>query len=94
MTITLNVPLEIERQLERVAKEQGLSMEAYALKLLTESVSLPDKSTKLVDLLQSWIDEDDTQEQQETGEYLIQALDEDRLSDRKLFPSELKGVTW
>ena len=42
-----------------------------------------------------WLnDEDDTAEQQETGEYLIQALDEDRLSDRKLFPSELKGVTW
>jgi hypothetical protein len=48
----------------------------------------------LVKLLQSWIDEDDTAEQQETGDYLIQALDEDRLSDRKLFPSELKGVTW
>ncbi|WP_309739522.1 MULTISPECIES: hypothetical protein [unclassified Chamaesiphon] len=94
MTITLNVPLEIERQLDRVAKEQGLSMEAYALKLLTESVSPQNKSTKLVNLLQSWIDEDDTQEQQETGEYLIQALDEDRLSDRKLFPDELKGVTW
>ena len=26
------------------------------------------------------------QEQQETGQYLIRALDEDRLSDRKLFP--------
>ncbi len=33
-------------------------------------------------------------QEQETGEYLIQALDEDRLSDRKLFPIELKGVTW
>ncbi|MEH1887225.1 MAG: hypothetical protein V7L19_28570, partial [Nostoc sp.] len=28
------------------------------------------------------------------GEYLIHALDEDRLSDRKLFPVELKGITW
>jgi hypothetical protein len=33
-------------------------------------------------------------EQQETGEYLIRVLDEDRLSERKLFPPELKGVTW
>ena len=33
-------------------------------------------------------------EQQETGEYLIRILDEDRLSNRKLFPPELKGVTW
>jgi site-specific recombinase len=102
MTLTLNVPPEIERQLDLKAREQGLSTEAYALKLLSESISVQEKSTKLVNLLQSWIDEDDTAEQQETGEYLIQALDEDRLSDRvasvyrnrQLFPSELKGITW
>lgn len=37
-----------------------------------------------VDLLQSWFDED-PQAQRETWEYLKVALDEDRLSDRKLF---------
>ena len=94
MTLTLSIPPEIEQYLDLKAREQGLSTEAYALKLLSESISVQEKSTKLVNLLQSWIDEDDVQEQQETGEYLIQALDEDRLSDRKLFPSELKGVTW
>ena len=94
MALILSIPLEIEQHLDRKAREQGLSTEAYALQLLSKSVSAQEKSTKLVSLLQSWIDEDDTQEQQETGEYLIQALDEDRLSDRKLFPSELKGVTW
>lgn len=45
-------------------------------------------------LLQSWIEDKDAQEQKETGEYLLQVLDEDRLSDRRLFPPELKGVTW
>jgi hypothetical protein len=94
MTLTLSIPPEIEQHLDRKAREQGISTEAYALQLLSESISVQEKSTKLVNLLQSWIDEDDTAEQQETGEYLIQALDEDRLSDRKLFPSELKGVTW
>ena len=48
----------------------------------------------LVQLVQSWIDEGDADEQRETLEYLIQALDEDRLSDRKLFPKELKGKSW
>jgi hypothetical protein len=94
MTLTLNVPPEIEKHLDRKAREQGLSTEAYALQLLSESITVQEKSTKLVNLLQSWIDEDDVQEQQETGDYLIQALDEDRLSDRKLFPNELKGITW
>ncbi len=46
-----------------------------------------------VNLLQSWIDDEDESEQQETGQYLIHALDEDRLSDRKLFPLEMKGIT-
>jgi len=45
-------------------------------------------------LIQSWLDDDNEQEQQETGDYLIDALDTDRHSERKLFPSELEGVTW
>jgi hypothetical protein len=45
-------------------------------------------------ILRSWTAEGAAEEQRETGEDLIQALDEDRLSDRKLFPPELKAVTW
>jgi hypothetical protein len=52
------------------------------------------ESARLVALVQSWIDSPDADEQRETGDYLIRALDEDRLSDRKLFPDDLKGVTW
>ncbi len=29
-----------------------------------------------------------------TGQFLIKVLDEDRFSQRKLFPIEMKGVTW
>ncbi|BCL35293.1 hypothetical protein NSMS1_17400 [Nostoc sp. MS1] len=64
------------------------------MQILAEHILPKEKKTKLVNLLQYWIDEDDTEEQKETGEYLIQALDEDRLSNRQLFPVELKGVTW
>jgi hypothetical protein len=53
-----------------------------------------DPQGKLVELLQPWIDEGDAQEQKEAGEYLIRVLDEDRLSDRRLFPPELRDVTW
>jgi hypothetical protein len=57
---------------------------------------LPSKNPQeeLTKLLQSWIVEGDAQEQEETGEYLVRSLDEDRLSDRSLFPPELKGITW
>jgi len=50
---------------------------------------LPDLDVnKALALLQSWYvnEPPERAEQQETWEYLKKALDEDRLSDRKLFP--------
>jgi hypothetical protein len=94
MTLTLNLPSEIEQYLLQEANQQGLSIESVTLQFLTSFILLRQKQTKAVNLLQSWIDDEDIEEQQETGQYLIQALDEDRLSERKLFPVELKGVTW
>ena len=47
------------------------------------------KNQALIQLLRSWReddDEEDAREQRETWEYLRRVLDEDRLSDRKLFP--------
>lgn len=53
-----------------------------------------DRAAALATLFDSWIHHGDAVEQRETGEYLIRVLDEDRLSIRKLFPAEKKGVTW
>lgn len=94
MTLTLNLSPELEQYLLQEASQHGLSMEALALQLLTNSILLKQKQTEAVNLLQSWIDDQDDEEQQETGRYLIDALDDDRLSERKLFPSGLKGITW
>lgn len=93
MTLTLNLPSELEQYLLHEASERGISLEAMTLQVLTNSISTKQKQTQAVKLLQSWLDDEDD-EQQETGQYLIRALDEDRLSDRRLFPLELKGVTW
>lgn len=94
MTLTLNLSPQLEQYLLREANQRGLSVEALALQLLTNSILVKQKQTEAVNLLQSWIDDEDDEEQQETGQYLIQALDDDRLSERKLFPAELKGITW
>ncbi len=94
MTLTLNLPPELEQYLAQQAEQQGLSIETYTLQILNAYILPKENQSKLVNLLQSWMDEGDADEQRETGEYLINALDEDRLSDRKLFPVELKGVTW
>jgi hypothetical protein len=94
MTLTLNLSPELEQYLVQEANQHGLSVEVMAMQLLTNSISLKQKQTEAVNLLQSWIDDEDESEQQETGQYLIHALDEDRLSDRKLFPLEMKGISW
>jgi hypothetical protein len=93
MPLTLNLSPEIEQYLLQEANQHGLSVEVMAMQLLTNSISLKQKQTEAVNLLQSWMDDDES-EQQETGQYLIYALDEDRLSDRKLFPLEMKGISW
>lgn len=94
MTLTLNLPPELEQYLIQEAQQQGLSVEAMTLQLLARSIALKQKQAEAADMLQSWIDDEDSEDQQATGEYLLQALDEDRLSNRQLFPSELKGITW
>ena len=45
-----------------------------------------EKNAAIIRLLQSWRESDDAAEQRETLAYLMRAIDEDRLSDRKLFP--------
>lgn len=94
MTLILNLPLEVEQYLLNEAEQKGLSVESVTLQLLTSLITLKQKQTKAVNLLQSWIDDEDIDEQKVTGKYLIHALDEDRISDRKLFPVEMKGITW
>lgn len=94
MTLTLQLTPEVEQRLREAARERGISVEEYAHRLLELRLKPPGRSAEAVALLQSWIDEGDAEEQKETGDYLIQALDGDRLSDRRLFPPELEGVTW
>lgn len=94
MTLTLSLPRDLEERLQHEAERQGLPADALTLRLLDQHLPARDRRAELVDLLQSWIDDGDVQEQKETGEFLVKVLDEDRLSDRPLFPPELKGVTW
>ncbi|MCP4657796.1 MAG: hypothetical protein GY856_20505 [bacterium] len=94
MTLTLDLLPKLEERLNHQAQRSGLRADEYTLQLLDKHLSAGDRQETLNALLQSWMDEDDTEEQKETGEYLIRTLDEDRLSDRKLFPTELRGITW
>lgn len=94
MMLTLNLPRDLEERLQHEAERQGIPAETLTLQLLDQYIPSDETPGKLTSLLQSWIEESDAQEQRRTGEYLVQTLDEDRPSERRLFPLELKGKTW
>lgn len=94
MALMLQLPSELEERLAGEAQRLGISLEQCAVQLLSEFLPTQERRLQSIALLQSWMDEPDPEEQQETGEYLIRALDEMRLSERPLFPPDLKGVTW
>ena len=79
----------VGREIDQLEKE--LSVVRGAMGKLLKGI---DREGGLDQLFQSWTDEGDADEQRETLEYLIKALDENRPADRKLFPEELKGKSW
>ncbi len=72
-------------------KASGTEQPPTAERNLTDSsptniILKPLDANSVVALLESWENDPDEDEQRETFAYLKQVLDEDRLSDRKLFP--------
>ncbi|MDZ8105415.1 MAG: hypothetical protein RM338_07270 [Nostoc sp. DedQUE12a] len=59
MTLILNLPPELEQYLAQEAKQQGVSVETYTLQILQEYILPKEKQSKLIDVLQSWINEGD-----------------------------------
>lgn len=94
MSFTLKLPEELKHRLVEGAAREGLSLEDYTLRILQTHVPASGRRAAAVALLQSWIDQGSETEQKETGDLLIRSLDEDRPSDRKLFPPEFEGVSW
>jgi predicted transcriptional regulator len=95
MTLAIELPEHLQRQLEENAMTQGVSVEEVALEMLKRDL-LIERREQLSARLKAWMqpDEADAKEQQETAEVLIQGLDENRSSYGQHFSTELKGKTW
>ena len=100
MTTQDKLPLPDDNEVAKEASADLLSDPA----LLSDEFSLSPEDTHFelppfdmeaaVEFLRYLREDDDPEEQRETMEYLIRVLDEDRPSYRKLFPEEMKGITW
>lgn len=85
----------VDNAIWMLGARSGLHLTNLELSELAEDNQIQHKNPNdLIALLESWMKEGDAEEQKETLEYLIRALDENRPEGYKLFPPELKGKTW
>lgn len=99
MVLTLKVPPDLEQRLKSEASRRNVSTDAVALEALAKHLpSEEERRAAAIALLQKWIDEGaahpPTEEDEKQEEEFLKALDADRPSYRKLFPPEMKGISW
>src|SRR5262249_15452230 len=92
MTLQLTLPPDLEARLQQEGQRRRLAPDVTAVQLLHERLVRPEKTNAGVALLQQWEQEDATLTEEEiaANAELLRAVDEDRLSDRKLFTDVLK----
>ncbi len=93
MTLTLDLTTDLEQRLIDEAGRHGIAPDQFVLQVLNERLPAQTRGEQFGALLQSWLEEDQ-EEQRATFEYLVRSLDEDRPSQRKLFPQAMKGISW
>lgn len=94
MTLTLELSADLERRLSVAAQAQGLAPAELALQVLEARLPETDRRERAIAHLRARRQQGNAEQQRHVMEHLIQTLDEDRTSDRKLFPAELQGVSW
>jgi hypothetical protein len=94
MTLQLTLPGPLEERLRQEAERRGLSADAVTLKLLDEHLPRPELPVALRTMFQQWEQEDESTQDDDPGYDFFRALDAARTSNRKLFPAELKGISW
>ena len=89
MTMQITVPWQLEERLRQEAKRRGQGEEAVALGVLDQHLppALDARRAAAVSLLRGWAKEDELLSAKELAGNVevLKAVDEDRLSDRKLF---------
>ena len=91
MTLTLTISADLESRLAGEAAALGIPVETYALEVLEQGRDSERRGVILATELQAWAN---SVSSEPPSDELLQQLDADRLSDRSLYPSELKGQTW
>ena len=94
MPLIIDLAPEVEKRLQQEATRHGVDTSEYARRLIEDGlpVSLNDKQKSAITLLESWIEEDNTDNPEEIKaakkelKTFKQAMNENRFGERPLYP--------
>jgi predicted transcriptional regulator len=94
MTLTIELAPEVEERLQQEATRHGVPATDYARRLIEEGLQTPltEKQKATLALLQSWVDQDATDDPEEIRaaeaelEAFKQAMNENRAGESPLYP--------
>jgi hypothetical protein len=91
MGLNLTLPHELWNRLSLEAQRRGATVDRLAAELLDRALPVSDKARAAIDLLREWGRQDEimTEAEGERHRAVLQAIDDDRLSDRRLFDAVL-----
>ena len=89
--MTLELSPDLETRLAQEAVVQGMPIEKYAISVLEQGRPAAARREELAAELQAWIEAGAAEQPDDD---VLQQLDADRPSNRRLYPPELMGVTW
>ena len=88
MTVSLTLTPEAEARVQQEAAKRSLPIEEYVAAIVMAAIPSSDEAdrrTRALGAIGAVSEMGSEEEQRETFEYLAQAIDEDRMSNRKLF---------
>ena len=94
MTLTLQLSARLQERLAAAALRLGNELDEVALDVLEQHAPDNDRRLEAIGFLEHWIDEASERAAVEPANSLLEDLDAHRPSYRKLYPAELKGITW
>ena len=94
MTLTLQLSARLQERLAAAALRLGNELDEVVLDVLEQHAPDNDRRLEAIGFLEHWIDEASERAAVEPANSLLEDLDAHRPSYRKLYPAELKGITW
>lgn len=94
MTLTIELSPETEQKLQEAARLRGVTPEEHVLQIVDQNLNAmaQQRAEALRELFDSYTEEDDDGDV--CWDEIFRRMDESRPEGRKLFPAELKGITW